>query len=77
MTWFRRKPEREESVVVELLCMKCRDRFEVTLSTQVPMIAPGLCKVCRQVVEWMTKGDEYLEFLRMETEATRRKWIVR
>jgi hypothetical protein len=91
LSWFSPKPKTqppqpaeppmpapiEEWITVELLCMKCRDRFEVKLSTQVPRVAPGFCARCQQVVEWMTRGDEYFEFLREEIEATRRKWIIR
>jgi len=69
----------EEEIIVALKCMKCKDRFEVKFSRNVVRTAPGLCPCCEQVVEWMIEPQQvdYLEFLRIETEATRRLCILR
>jgi hypothetical protein len=95
VSWLYRKPKPEtpkqaepppqpdfivgESIIVALKCMKCGDRFEIVMYLHTVQPAPGLCKCCHQVVEWMMppQAEQYLEFLRMETQATRREWIVR
>ena len=70
-------PPIPDEITLTVKCMKCDERFEVTLSRKVIRTSPGLCPLCQQVLEWMTQDERYLEFLRLETEATRRKWIVR
>jgi hypothetical protein len=70
------KPSHDE-ITLTVKCMKCDERFEVTFSRKVIRTSPGLCPRCQQVLDWMLQDERYLEFLRIETETTRRKWIVR
>ena len=91
MSWLSRKSKpgtpkqaeppapQDESITLALKCMKCESRFDVTFKRNVVRTAPGLCPCCQQVVEWMVMPQQvdYLEFLRIETAATRRYWIVR
>jgi hypothetical protein len=71
------EPPIPDEITLTVKCMKCDERFKVTFSRKVIRTSPGLCPRCQQVLDWMVQDERYLEFLRIETETTRRKWIVR
>jgi len=75
--WFGRNPE--ATITIRLLCMKCNERFEITVSLTKVQLARGLCPCCQTVLEWMKPphGERYLEFLYLDCELTRKDWIVR
>jgi len=77
MNWFKELLAPDE-VTIQLACIHCAEVFEQTVKTRGVQILAGVCESCMRYGQ-MTESAKsvYLEFLRRETEATRKEWIVR
>lgn len=78
MKWFSKPPALPKQITIQLTCIHCAREFEQWVKTSGANLIAGVCECCLAYGQMEESAKKrYLEFLRRETESTRKDWIVR